>query len=240
MSLRHVLACAAALCVASSAFSQPTSTTAPATTQASVATDQTTPRGALKVLTVAMNKGDATTIKSVFAPSSPLEDKMVAAVLGQQSAMMNFHNAAVKAFGEADAKKLPPGDVDAAVAESLSALDKFPEAVTGDTATVGEGEQVLHLKKQGEKWTLPVSSLAPQITAENVDQQLAAMGEQSKVLTDMTEDMNAGKYKTADDAGKALQLKAMQQMMSHQGGAATQPSTAPAAPQAPTAPPVPQ
>ncbi len=70
--------------------------------------------------------------------------------------------------------------------------------------------------------------LAPQITADNVDQQLAQMTQQSQVLIDITDDMGKGKFKTADDAGKALQLKVMQQMMSH---AATQPTTAPAAPQ---------
>ena len=170
-----------------------------------------------------MNKGDADKIKSVFAPSNPTEVKMVDAVLAQQSTMMKFHAAAVTAFGADEAKKLPPGDVDAAIAESLLALDKFPESITGDTATVGEGDQLLHLKKQGEKWILPVSLLAPQITADNVDQQLAKMGEQGKLLADMTDEIGKGKYKTADDAGKALQLKAMQQIMAHQG-AASQPA----------------
>jgi hypothetical protein len=239
MSLRTVLVCAASLFVGASAFSQPAPTTAPATTQASVAADQTTPRGALKVLTVAMNKGDAASIKSVFAPANPVETKMVDAVVNQQSAMMKFHDAAVQAFGADEAKKLPPGDVDAVVAESLVALDKFPENITGDTATVGEGQQVLHLKKADGKWTLPVSMLAPNITADNVDQQLSAMHQQSQVLTDMATDMGTGKFKTADEAGKALQAKVLAQMMGHEG-AATQPANAPAAPQAPAAPPVPQ
>ena len=175
-----------------------------------------------------MNKADAAGIKSVFAPANPVETKMVDAVVKQQQAMVSFHTAAVTAFGADEAKKLPPGDIDEAVTESLAALDKFPEEVTGDTATVGQGDQLLHLKKQGDKWILPVSMLAPQITADNVDQQLAQMTQQSQVLIDITDDMGKGKFKTADDAGKALQLKVMQQMMSH---AATQPTTAPAAPQ---------
>jgi hypothetical protein len=209
--------------------------TAPATTQASIPVDQTTPRGALKVLTVAMNKGDADKVKAVFAPSNPMETKMVNAVLTQQATIMQFHDAAVAAFGADEAKKLPPGDTDAAVAQSLLALDKFPESITGDTATVGEGDAIIHLKKQGDNWTLPVSLLAPQITADNVDQQLAQMSEQGKILSDLTTEMKAGKYKTVEDAGKALQLKALQQAMAH-AGAASQPSTAPATPAAPAAP----
>jgi hypothetical protein len=239
MSLRSLSLCILVLLPASIALAQPAPmaappATAPATTQASIPTDQTSPRGALKVLTVAMNKGDADSIKSVFAPANPLETKMVDAVVNQQQAMMKFHAAAVTAFGADEAKKLPPGDIDAAVTESLAALDKFPESVTGDTATVGEGDQLLHLKKQGDKWILPVSMLAPQITPDNVDQQLGQMTQQSQVLIDITDDMGKGKFKTADDAGKALQLKVMQQMMGH---AATEPATAPSAPPAPQAPP---
>ena len=236
MSVRLLSVCAAMLFLATNAFSQPATTTAPATTQASVPTDQTTPRGTLKVLNVAMNKADVTAIKGVFAPSNPVETKMVDAVVSQQQAIQKFHEAAVTAFGADEAKKLPPGDIDAAVTESLAALDKFPEEVTGDTATVGQGDQIIHLKKQGDKWTLPVNLLAPQITPENVDKQLSQMGEQTKVLTDLADDMGQGKYKTADEAGKALQLKVMQQMMMSHDGAGTQPSTAPSAPQAPAAP----
>jgi hypothetical protein len=231
MSLRSLVLFATCL-AAPIAFAQPAPTTAPATTQASVAADQSTPRGALKVLTVAMNKGDTDSIKAVFAPANPVEIKMVDAVISLQQSMLKFHAAAVTAFGADEARKLPPGDVEAAVAESLTALDKFPEQVTGDTATVGEGEQTIHLKKQGDKWILPVSMLAPQITADNVDQQLGQIGEQSKLLADMTDEVGKGKYKTADDAGKALQLKAMQAAMGHM--AASQPATAPSgAPQGP-------
>ena len=97
--LRSLTACTVTLVTLSGALAKPAPTTAPATTQSSIATDQTTPRGAFKVLTVAMNKGDAASIKSVFAPSTPTETKMVDAVVDQQAAMIKFHDAAVTAFG---------------------------------------------------------------------------------------------------------------------------------------------
>lgn len=236
MSFRLLQTCVLTLVLASFATAQPASTTAPASTQASVKADQSTPRGALKSLTVAMNKGDAAGIKSVFNPSGDLENKMVDAVVNQQQALMKFRDAAVTAFGADEARKLT-GDLDAAQAESLAALDQVPEKVTGDEATVGDGDQLVHLKKQGEKWTLPVNTLAPQINAQTVDKELSQVTERTKFFTDMADEMGRGKYKTADEAGKALQLRVLQQVMSQQGPA-SQPSTAPAAP-APPAPPAP-
>ena len=218
------------LLITSLATAQPATTTAPATTQASVKADQSTPRGALKSLTVAMNKGDATGIKSVFNPTGDVENKMVDAVVNQQQALMKFRDSAVTAFGAEEARKLT-GDLDAAQAESLAALDQVPEKITGDEATVGDGDQLVHLKKQGEKWTLPVNTLAPQINAQTVDKELSQVTERTKFFTEMADVMSKGKYKTADEAGKALQLRVLQQVMSQQG-AATQPSTAPAAPSA--------
>lgn len=208
-------------------------TSAPATTQ-SVSADQNSPRGALKVLTLAMNKGDSAAIKSVFAPSNPTETKMVDAVVSQQAALSKFRNASVTAFSADEARKLV-GDVEAAQAESLAALDQVPEKITGDNADVGEGDQLVHLKKIGEKWTLPVASLAPQITAESVDKELAQVNDRSKFFTEMADDVTKGKFKTADEAGKALQAKVLQQVMAHDA-ATSQPSTAPSAPAAPTAP----
>jgi hypothetical protein len=234
MPSRLLSICILALALTSLATAQPATTTAPATTQASVKADQSTPRGALKSLTVAMNKGDAAGIKSVFAPNGDVENKMVDAVVNQQQALMKFRDAAVTAFGADEARKLT-GDLDAAQAESLGALDQVPENITGDEATVGEGDQLVHLKKQGEKWTLPVNTLAPQINAQTVDKELSQVIERAKFFTDMADEMARGKYKTADEAGKALQLRVLQQVMSQQGPA-SQPSTAPASPQAPSNP----
>src|SRR5439155_1793562 len=116
MSSRLLAICLLTLALTSLVTAQPSSTTAPATTQASVKADQSTPRGALKSLTVAMNNGDAAGIKSVFSPTGDVENKMVDAVVNQQQALMKFRDAAVTAFGADEARKLT-GDLDAAQAE---------------------------------------------------------------------------------------------------------------------------
>src|SRR5438874_1414135 len=184
MSFRLLCVCILTFSLTTFVMAQPATSTAPATTQASVKADQSTPRGALKSLTVAMNKGDAMGIKSVFSPNGDVENKMVDAVVNQQKALMKFRDAAITAFGADEARKLT-GDLDAAQAESLAALDQVPEKITGDEATVGDGDQLVHLKKQGEKWTLPVNTLAPQINAQTVDQELSQVTERTKLFTEM-------------------------------------------------------
>jgi hypothetical protein len=231
MQGRHMLIGAAFLFLTSMALAQPDvvkpAATQPATTQ-SAAIDQTTPRGALKVLTLAMNKGDPAGIKAVFSPASPTETKMVDAVISQQQALSKFRDSAVTAFGADEAKKLV-GDVDSDQTESLAKLDAIPVTINGDTADVGEGDQILHLKKIGDQWTLPVAMLAPQITADNVDAELGQMSDRTKIFTDVSDEMANKKYKTTEEVGKALQLRMLQQVMAH-NAAASQPTTEPAAP----------
>jgi hypothetical protein len=209
-------------------------TTGPAATQASVAVDQTTPRGALKVLTLAMNKGDPAGIKAVFSPANATETKMVDSVVSQQQALSKFRDGAITAFGADEAKKLV-GDVDTDQVESLAKLDTLPENITGDTADVGEGDQILHLKKVGDKWTLPVAMLAPQINANNVDAELGQMSDRTKIFTDVTDEMTKGKYKSTEEVGKAMQLRMLQQVMAH-NAAASQPTTDLSAPSVPPMP----
>src|SRR5438874_1383649 len=95
--------------------------TAPASTQASVAVDQSTPRGALKLLMISMNKGDLATARGVFAPADEVETKMVDALLGQQQSMLKFRDAAQAAFGAEEARKLV-GDVAGEEAKGLAML----------------------------------------------------------------------------------------------------------------------
>ena len=76
--------------------------------------------------------------------------------------------------------------------------------------------------------------LAPQITEANVDKQLTQMGDQTKVLTDITDEMGKGKYKSADDVGRRATEGASADDVAR--SPATQPTTAPAMPSAPRMP----
>jgi hypothetical protein len=178
-----------------------------------------------------MNKGDLDTAKGVFAPSNEVETKMVNAILDQQKAMLDYRQAAIKAFGEEDARKLV-GDVAGDEAKGMALIDQAQEQVNGDSATVSDGQQSITLKKQDGKWVFPMSAFAPDVNATTIDNAVTAIGEQQKLLTEVTTEITKGKYKTVDDAGRAFQMKLMQAAMAHEA-AATQPTTAPAPAKAP-------
>jgi len=194
----------------------------PTTAPSVIAADQSTPRGAIKMLTIAMNKGDAATIKQVFSTTNTTEAKMLDAVAEQKAAQAKFRDAVVASFSAEDARKLV-GDYQVAEAQGLMSLDSASEKIDGDSATVSIEDQKLTLKKQDAKWTVPVPAVEP----AQADQQLAAIQREAKIYKSIADDITNGRFKSADEAGKALQLKALQQMMTHEPGT-TQPATAPA------------
>lgn len=215
-----------------------TPATVPATTQASVPTDQTTPRGALKMLTIAMNNADTKTIEAVLAPGTDAEHKMVDALTRQQQAILKLREAANKQFGADGARRLL-GDIEGAQTEALAQLDQLPEQITGDAATVGDGEQQLQLKRVEGKWVMPVAALAGNIPPAQLEQGLAQLNGRTDIFVSTADEMTKGIYKTADDASNALRGKLMRQVMGHD--ATTQPGTSPTTqaapkPQAPVMP----
>src|SRR5437588_1699337 len=75
--LRWMIAVASSVLFALSALAQ-SATTGPTTTgTAKVPADQSSPRGALKVLAVAMDSGDADALRAVLSASTPQEHRML-------------------------------------------------------------------------------------------------------------------------------------------------------------------
>src|SRR5947207_15986227 len=71
-----------------------------------VSADQSSPRGALKVLSVAMENGDSDALRNVLSATSAQEQRMLKAIIAQQSAIAQLRDAAVQSFGADDARKL--------------------------------------------------------------------------------------------------------------------------------------
>src|SRR5947207_4892218 len=84
----------------------PLAASAPATTSSPILADQTTPRGAMRVLSEAMDAGDGAKMRTVLHATSPDEQKMVDALVTYRDAIAKFGKSAVTAFGAEDAKKL--------------------------------------------------------------------------------------------------------------------------------------
>lgn len=250
---------------------------APPTQPASapVAVDDSTPRGTLKMLLSAMQAGDADKLHALLVARSPLEQRMVDAIVKRADAEKRFRAAVEKAYGATGARALV-NDSEAQTAAGLAQLDAAEEKIEGEVAHVNAGEgSDMRLQKIEGKWRVPIAqfaaSPAEKDAAAAADQQpgattqgasaapatapasdgIAIAGKEKaiedrledekvalRVIDEMTDEINQGKYKSPQEAADAIRMKSMVEMMKRgpaapaQGqpqapGAATQPATEP-------------
>lgn len=243
-SMRRCSAVAAAIggvivsALATAQSTTPTPPSAPPSTAAStqptsvVPAEPTTPRGALKALVGALQMGDKEKIKSLVAATNPTEEKMVDAMASQSAAERKFFVAAQTAYG-ADAKDLT-GDTAARAAEGMAQIDGSKETINGDHATVdnpapgpnGRPSQPISLEKSNGTWHIPIGELAHDVDPRSVDARVSDMAFITQLMNESADDVAAGKYKTAHEAGDAIKSKLMIAMMKR-ANAATSPSTMP-------------
>ena len=179
-------------------------------------------RAALKTLAKGLADGNAEQIRHVIHADNPTERKMVDAMADMAVQIAQLYKASAKAFGEEQAKALT-GDV----AAEMGRIDRADVAIDGDNATVlykpeataskdpadagtVEASPPMQLKKIEGRWQVPVSSLSKDTTPEEIEQRLSDLEAQSKVIADLTAEVTAGKYKSADKAAEAWQAKVMQ------------------------------
>ncbi len=93
-------------------------------------------------------------------------------------------------------------------ADEVNADDVDDSGDIADAADANAGEPMV-LKKVDGRWQVPVSELSKETTPEEIEQQLADLEIQSKVIGEVTADIAAGKFKTADQAADAWQSKMM-------------------------------
>lgn len=192
----------------------------------------TTPKGALKMLAVALRDGDAERIKQVMHASTPAEAKMVNAMAEMAKSMATLQRSAVKAFGREGAKEVV-GDTDSTDAESRARIDAADVKIAGDAATVTMADGVeapVVLKRVDGRWRLPMSELSRGADPKALDERLAELATLAKVVRDLAEEVGAGKYQTAVQAQEAFQSRAMEASMRRT--AAVPPRNGPALPQA--------
>lgn len=194
----------------------------PATTPA---IDASTPKAALRSLSIAMRDGDALTIKHLFLAASSAEEKMVDADAQMAAALAELRRAAVAAFGEAKAMTVT-GDTAAGSAESLARIDAADVTAAGDTATVSyrdEKQTPFILKKVSGEWKVPVSELGKPLDKAALDQRLSDLSIQTAVVRQIIRGMAAHKFSTPEQAREAWQSRILQ-------AATSQPSATPASP----------
>ena len=184
----------------------------PTTAPPPAAHDATTPKGALKLLSSALRDGDAERIRSVMHASSPAETRMVASMAEMARAMAQLQKAAVKAFGEEGAREIV-GDTQATDADGRARIDAADVRVTGDTATVmvPEGEDApVVLKRVAGQWKVPMAELSKNADPAALDERLAELTEQRKLVMQLTEEIGNRQFNSPAQAKDAWQSRAMQ------------------------------
>jgi hypothetical protein len=211
-------------------------TTAPATRPAAVdgppvAADSTTPQGTLMVLSRAAASGETTDARELFHTANARQSQVADAMLEKTRTDASFRKTVVNALGEEAAKKIV-GDAAADAAESESRIRAAEVKIQGSKATVDMGDRPVTLVQVDGKWKVPVADLVEGMSEADVDQTTTQVKIWSTVVKQVTDEVNGGKYKTADEVQDALMGKlatAQLQAATEKGptGPGTQPATMP-------------
>jgi hypothetical protein len=198
---------------------------APATQPATApAADPTTPKGTLKLLSSAMERGDAQQIRELVVASTPIEQKMLAAQIAQAQAMAQLRKSLLASFGQGGIDELMPGQPTAE--QQVAAIDAADAKLEGETASIALGPDTYNLTRVDGTWKVTLTSLAEQIEPQMLDRSLDEMTAKSTVIKETADEVAAGTYKTTDEVAQALQAKmyvAMMRQASATQPAATQP-----------------
>jgi hypothetical protein len=213
---------AIAFCLPATIFAQPT--TAP-TTQ--VIADPTTPKGTLTLLNRATANGDTGTVRKLMHVATTQESRVADALVNRTDAFSKFRQAAVKSFGADAAAKLTGNETDAAAADqAIAAADV---TIQNDKAVVQMEGQAVNLVKIGGDWKLSLAGLTAGLAPADVDRMLAQMQMFVTVMSQTTDEVSQGKYKSPDEVNDAIRAKLATAMM-QQEHATTQPATPTTAP----------
>jgi hypothetical protein len=193
------------------------------TSPTSAPVDQSTPKGALKVLARALEAGDRKVLLELLDADSASERKIAEATAGLAEATAELRRASVTAFGETASR--PLGVDGAAVADAMARVDASVEKIDGDTATVTstlDPTDSMLLVQRDRKWRVPMAQISGAINAADLDKNLHDTTEQVKLLKALAGEVAGGKYKTAIEARQELDRRIIQSAMP-QGAAATAP-----------------
>jgi hypothetical protein len=167
-----------------------------------------TPKDALKTFAIALDAGDGPRIRSLMNVTSPMERKIVEATSELAVAIAEFKHAMNGRFGE-PATLAAMGDSADVLKQSLAGIDSAEEKVDGDVAVVSLPRESMSLLRVSGEWRISVAQQVKEegLTAEQVDEKMASVSGQAKMLKDMSAEVASGKYANAADAAAALRGK---------------------------------
>ncbi len=179
------------------------------TTQPTQAAAADSPKSTIKSLVTAMSTGDAAAMRDLLYANTASDQKLVAAMTDTAVAVAELNRGMAAKFGAEQAKAVmgDPADV---VKQTVDSLDKAQEQVDGDSAKVVTGntaQGTMSLKKIDGKWKVDVAAYVAGKSPEQVDQTLGSVNHGIGVFKELLADVNAGKFKTAEEAKAAMSEK---------------------------------
>jgi len=160
--------------------------------------DFSTPKGAARAFATALENGDAETAKKACTGGDPKVIESLANGIGN---LKKMRDAGISKFGD-EGKTIFSGSGDDF--DMTKKLDDAVEKIDGDKATItAKDGKPMNLKKVDGDWKVDASEIAGAggtVGAGMFD----SMGKAAK---EMTDEINAGKYKTAAEAKEAFGKK---------------------------------
>lgn len=185
--------------------------------------DASTPKGALKVYSNAIQTGDARTLRNCILTENPLEENAADTAVKLNVAMQHFIRAAYDRFGEAEADKYQiGGNAIKAPLMPIRNIDKLNLKIDGDQAVLTIPDRVnspeLKLRKVNGVWKLYIGQLIPQVAqAPAVIPVLNAMAKECEATA---QDIRAGHFRTAEEAAAVMKIR----ILNAQRSATTKPA----------------
>lgn len=181
-----------------------------------VEASRATPRGTLKLLRQAMEKGDAGALRSILLAEGEVQQQMVEAMVQTAQSVRGLREAAVEAFGAREAAALagpqPAGDP-----AQMKEIDEAAETIEEDRAVVRFADVQVNpvtLVRRGEQWHVPVGELSAKLSDRDLTERIEEIRTFNRVMGEVTAEIAAGKHQSAEQARQALasqMLRAVQE-----------------------------
>jgi hypothetical protein len=207
--------------------------TAPATNAAGPAIPNAyepgSPKGAAEQLSYFLAVGNADGIRSILTAKTDTERQMVDAMVRMSQAIAHLREVGVKRYGD-QATYAALGNPQVSAVEEHNRLESALLTVELDKAVLtfpDPAADSIILRRSNDKWTIPVSEKAAKLSEEELGTRAEDLDAAAKVVEQVADLCEGGKWATANDVSIAIQERMLQSQQSRLP-AATQSTSQPA------------
>jgi hypothetical protein len=199
------------------------------------AVDMSSPKATLASVYAAMRRGDVEGIKQCLIFEGPQEAELFEIELTRIWGPLKLMRALQAKFGDAAKKPFGGAALEQQLDEQLARLEKVEITIAGDTATLGEKKAAVNpdaeneltgvtLKKQDGKWRVVAESfsdIGSDVKPEQLQMMRALRAGVVQACTKTAARLEAGEFKSVDEAYAAYQAAVQQATRAAAGGGGT-------------------